>query len=137
MLFQQPSQRTAVRDITYSELLSQIEQGRVHDMTIAAMKFLAILMIIASLNDTPDEANLIPRLQAKNISISAKPLHEGGGWLMSLLLNALPPRRRSLACGFISLARCNGTALVAGDRWASGKSKAKLYDRDRRPQGNL
>lgn len=48
MLFQQPSQRTAVRDITYSELLSQIEQGRVHDVTIAGNEVLGHLMIIAS-----------------------------------------------------------------------------------------
>ena len=35
MLFQQPSQRTPIRDISYSELLSQIDQGRVHDVIIS------------------------------------------------------------------------------------------------------
>ncbi|MFM8221270.1 MAG: ATP-dependent metallopeptidase FtsH/Yme1/Tma family protein, partial [Planctomycetaceae bacterium] len=35
MLFQQPSQRTPIRDISYSELLSQVDQGRVHDVIIS------------------------------------------------------------------------------------------------------
>ena len=35
MLFQQPGQRTPIRDISFSELLTQIDQGRVHDVTIA------------------------------------------------------------------------------------------------------
>ena len=123
MLFQQPSQRTAVRDITYSELLSQIEQGRVHDVTIAGNE------VLGHFNDnrvfstyTPDEANLIPRLQAKNISISAKPLHEGGGWLMSLLLNALPLVAFLGVWIFLSRQMQGG----AGRAMGFGKSKAKL-----------
>ncbi|MBM3575929.1 MAG: cell division protein FtsH, partial [Alphaproteobacteria bacterium] len=123
MLFQQPSQRTAVRDITYSELLSQIEQGRVHDVTIAGNE------VLGHFNDnrvfstyTPDEANLIPRLQAKNISISAKPLHEGSGWLMSLLLNALPLVAFLGVWIFLSRQMQGG----AGRAMGFGKSKAKL-----------
>jgi len=91
MLFQQPGQRTPIRDISFSELLTQIDQGRVHDVTIAGNE------IMGRFNDNrpfstyaPNDANLIPRLQAHNVSISAKPTNEGGGWLMSLLLNALP-----------------------------------------------
>ena len=38
MLFQQPGQRTPIRDISFSELLTQIDQGRVHDVTIAGQR---------------------------------------------------------------------------------------------------
>ena len=124
MLFQQPSQRTAVRDITYSELLSQIEQGRVHDVTIAGNE------VLGHFNDnrvfstyTPDEANLIPRLQAKNIAISARPLHEGGGWLMSLLLNALPLVAFLGVWIFLSRQMQGG---AGGRAMGFGKSKAKM-----------
>ncbi len=91
MLFQQPSQRTPIRDISYSELLSQVDQGRVHDVTIAGNE------ITGHFNDNrpfftyaPDDANVVPRLQAKKVAISARPMNEGNSWLMSLLLNALP-----------------------------------------------
>ena len=87
MLFQQPGQRTPIRDISYSELLTQIDQGRVHDVTIAGNE------IVGHFNDNrpfttyaPDDANLVPRLQAKNVSISAKPARSKisrpcSGWL--------------------------------------------------------
>ena len=124
MLFQQPSQRTAVRDISYSEFLSQIEQGRIHDVTIAGNE------LMGHFNDNrtfstyiPDEANIIPRLQAKNISISARPLNEGGGWLMSLLLNALPLVVFLGVWIFLSRQMQGGGA---GRAMGFGKSKAKL-----------
>ena len=124
MLFQQPSQRTAVRDISYSEFLSQIEQGRIHDVTIAGNE------LMGHFNDNrtfstyiPDEANVIPRLQAKNISISARPLNEGGGWLMSLLLNALPLVVFLGVWIFLSRQMQGGGA---GRAMGFGKSKAKL-----------
>ncbi len=61
MLFQQPGQRTPIRDISYSELLTQIDQSRVHDVTIAGNE------IVGHFNDNrpfttyaPDDANLVP-----------------------------------------------------------------------------
>jgi cell division protease FtsH len=124
MLFQQPSQRTAVREISYSEFLSQIDQGRIHDVTIAGNE------LMGHFNDNrtfstyiPDEANIIPRLQAKNISISARPLNEGGGWLMSLLLNALPLVVFLGVWIFLSRQMQGGGA---GRAMGFGKSKAKL-----------
>ena len=123
MLFQQPNQRTPIRDISYSELLSQVEQGRVHDVTIAGNE------ITGHFNDNrpfftyaPDDANIVPRLQAKNVTISARPLNEGGGWLMSLLLNALPLVAFIGVWIFLSRQMQGG----AGRAMGFGKSKAKL-----------
>ena len=68
MLFQQTGQRTPGLDITFSELVTEIDQGRVHDVTIAGNE------ITGHFNDNrpfttyaPDDANLVPRLQAKNV----------------------------------------------------------------------
>ena len=35
LVFQQNGQRTSIRDISFSELLVQIDEGRVHDVTIS------------------------------------------------------------------------------------------------------
>ncbi|CCJ05863.1 ATP-dependent zinc metalloprotease FtsH [Methylocystis sp. SC2] len=123
MLFQQPGQRTPIRDISYSELLTQIDQGRVHDVTIAGNE------IVGHFNDNrpfttyaPDDANLVPRLQAKNVSISAKPNNEGGSFLVTLLLNALPLVAFLAVWIFLSRQMQGG----AGRAMGFGKSKAKL-----------
>jgi cell division protease FtsH len=123
MLFQQPGQRTPIRDISYSELLTQIDQGRVHDVTIAGNE------IVGHFNDNrpfttyaPDDANLVPRLQAKNVSISAKPNNEGGSFMMTLLLNALPLVAFLAVWIFLSRQMQGG----AGRAMGFGKSKAKL-----------
>ena len=121
MLFQQTGQRTPGLDITFSELVTEIDQGRVHDVTIAGNE------ITGHFNDNrpfttyaPDDANLMPRLQAKNVSISAK-RKEGGGFLMSLLLNALP--LVAFLAVWIFLSRRAGRP---GRAMGFGKSKAKL-----------
>ena len=91
MLFQQPGQRTPIRDISFSELLTQIDQGRVHDVTIAGNE------ITGHFSDnrpfqtySPNDPSLVQRLQSKNVQISAKPLSDGNSWMMTLLLNGLP-----------------------------------------------
>jgi cell division protease FtsH len=123
MLFQQPGQRTPIRDISFSELLTQIDQGRVHDVTISGND------VVGHFNDNrafstyiPNEANIIPRLQAHNVSISAKPLSDGSSWLMTLALNALPLVAFLGVWIFLSRQMQGG----AGRAMGFGKSKAKL-----------
>src|SRR5574341_166529 len=86
MLFQQPGQRTPIRDITFSELLTQIDQGRVHDVTIAGSE------VTGHFSDNhpfttyvPNDPTLVQKLLAKNVAISARPAAEGNSWLMTLL----------------------------------------------------
>ena len=125
MLFQQPSQRTPIRDISYSELLSQVDQGRVHDVTIAGNE------ITGHFNDNrpfftyaPDDANIVPRLQAKKVAISARPMNDGNSWLMSLLLNALP--LVAFIGVWIFLSRQMNGGMGGRGAMGFGKSKAKL-----------
>ncbi len=122
-LLQQRSQRTPSRDISFSELLAQIDDGRVHDVTIAGEE------ISGHFNDNrsfqtyaPEDPGLVPRLESKKVQISAKPMNEGNGFWMSLLLNALP---LALFVGlwiYMSRQMQGG----AGRAMGFGKSKAKL-----------
>ncbi|MGA3064933.1 MAG: ATP-dependent metallopeptidase FtsH/Yme1/Tma family protein, partial [Methylocystis sp.] len=123
MLFQQPGQRTPIRDISFSELLTQIDQGRVHDVTIAGNE------ITGHFSDnrpfqtySPNDPSLVQRLQSKNVQISAKPLSDGNSWMMTLLLNGLPLIAFLGVWIFLSRQMQGG----AGRAMGFGKSKAKL-----------
>ncbi len=124
MLFQQPGQRTPIRDITFSELLTQIDQGRVHDVTISGNE------ISGRFSDNrpfqtyaPNDPTLVQRLQSKNVQISAKPLNDGNGWLMTILLNVLPLIAILGVWIFLSRQMQGG---MGGRAMGFGKSKAKL-----------
>ena len=91
-MYQHQTTRTSGREITFSELLVQIDEGRVHDVVIAGNE------ISGHFNDNrtfqtyaPADPNLIQRLQSKRVQITARPSGEGSGnfWL-NLLLNLLP-----------------------------------------------
>ncbi|WP_197507781.1 ATP-dependent metallopeptidase FtsH/Yme1/Tma family protein, partial [Methylosinus sp. 3S-1] len=124
MLFDQRSQRTSGRDITFSELLAQIELGRVHDVTIAGSEITGHFMDNRSfVTYAPNDPTLVQRLQAKNVSISAKPSSEGGSWWMTLLLNALPLVAFIGVWIFLSRQMQGG---AGGRAMGFGKSKAKL-----------
>ncbi|MBY6240527.1 ATP-dependent zinc metalloprotease FtsH [Methylosinus sp. Sm6] len=123
MLFQQPGQRTPIRDISFSELLTQIDQGRVHDVTIAGNE------ITGHFSDNrpfstyaPNDPSLVQKLTAKNVAISARPPADGNSWLMTLLINGLPLIAFLGVWIFLSrqMQGAGGRAL------GFGKSKAKL-----------
>jgi len=124
MLFQQPSQRASMRDITFSELLTKIDAGEVHDVTIAGNE------ISGHFNDNrlfqtyaPSDPTLVSRLQSKNIQISAKPLTDPNGFWMTLLLNALP---LVLFLGLWVYMSRQMQGGMGGRAMGFGKSKAKL-----------
>jgi cell division protease FtsH len=124
MLFQQPSQRTPIRDITFSELLAQIDQGRVHDVTISGNE------ISGHFSDNrpfqtyaPNDPSLVQRLQSNKVQISARPLGDGNGWLITLLVNGLPLLAFLGVWIFLSRQMQGG---MGGRAMGFGKSKAKL-----------
>ncbi|HEY8065975.1 MAG TPA: ATP-dependent metallopeptidase FtsH/Yme1/Tma family protein, partial [Methylosinus sp.] len=124
MLFDQRNQRTAGRDITFSELLAQIDQGRVHDVTIAGNEISGHFADNRSFTTyAPNDPTLVQRLAAKNVSISARPSSDSGNWWMTLFLNALPLIAFLGVWVFLSRQMQNGGA---GRAMGFGKSKAKL-----------
>ncbi len=125
IMFQQHSPRTQIRDISFSELLVQIDEGRIHDVTISGNE------ITGHFNDnrsfttyTPNDADLVSRLEAKKVQISAKPSGDQNGFWMTLALNALP---LVLFIGvWIFLSRQMQGGGMGGRAMGFGKSKAKL-----------
>jgi cell division protease FtsH len=123
MLFQNPGQRSPTQDITFSDLLNQVDQGRVRDVTISGRE------ISGHYNDgrtfatyAPPMAGLVDKLYQKNVSISAKPESEGNSWLLTLLVNGLP--LIAFIGVWIFLSRQMQGA--GGKAMGFGKSKAKL-----------
>ena len=123
-MFQHQQTRTPAREISFSELLVQIDEGRVHDVTIAGNE------ILGHFNDNrpfqtfaPNDPTLISKLESKKVQISAKPGGDNPGWMSTLLVNGLP---LLLFIGvWIYMARqMQGGA--GGRAMGFGKSKAKM-----------
>jgi cell division protease FtsH len=118
--------RTSGREITYSELLVQIDGGRVHDVMISGNEISGHFKDNRSFQTyAPADPSLIQKLQSANIQITARPEHDGpGGFWTSLLVNALP---LLLFIGvWIYMARQMNGMGGRGGPMGFGKSKAKL-----------
>ena len=124
IVFQQQSQRTPARDITFSELLAQVDDGHVHDVTIAGNEISGHFADNRSfVTYAPHDPNLVQRMQSKKVQITAKPAGDGNSLLSTILINGLP---LLLFIGvWIYMARqMQGGA--GGRAMGFGKSKAKL-----------
>ncbi len=123
MLFQNPGQRQQTQEIPFSQLLSEVDQGRVREVTISGNE------IFGHFNDnrafstyTPNDPTLVSKLYQKNVSITAKPPSDGNNWLVTLLVNGLP--LIAFLGVWIFLSRQMQGA--GGKAMGFGKSKAKL-----------
>jgi cell division protease FtsH len=125
-MYQNQTTRTSGREITFSELLVQIDEGRVHDVIIAGNE------ISGHFNDNrsfqtyaPADPNLIQRLQGKSVQITARPSNDGpGGFWVNLLLNLLP---LVLFIGlWVMMSRQMNGGMGGRGGMGFGKSKAKL-----------
>jgi len=122
-LFQNPGQRAAPNDITFSQLLADVDQGRVRDVVIQGQE------ITGTYNDgkpfqtyAPNDPSLIQRLYGKGVSITAKPPGDNVPWFVSLLVSWLP--FLALIGVWIFLSRQMQGA--GGKALGFGKSRAKL-----------
>ena len=124
-LFQSPGQKTPSSEITFSQLLSEVDQGHVREVTIAGPD------ISGRFTDNrpfmtyaPSDPSLVDTLYKKNVSITAKPPSDGNSWLMTLLVNGLP--LIAFLGVWIFLSRQMQGA--GGKAMGFGKSKAKLLN---------
>src|SRR5476649_2469850 len=122
-LFQNPGQRTVSNDITFSQLLADVDQGRVRDVVIQGPE------ISGTYNDgkpfqtyAPLDPSLVQRLYGKGVSITAKPPGDNVPWFVSLLVSWLP--FLALIGVWIFLSRQMQGA--GGKALGFGKSRAKL-----------
>ncbi len=123
MLFQNPGQRQQTQEIPFSQLLTEVDQGRVREVTISGNE------VFGHFNDNrafstyaPNDPTLVQSLYKKNVSITAKPPSDGNNWLVTLLVNGLP--LIAFLGVWIFLSRQMQGA--GGKAMGFGKSKAKL-----------
>jgi len=122
-LFQSPDQRTAGRDIAYSQLLTDADAGRVASVVIAGNAITGTYQDGTAFSTyAPADPNLVPRLQERGVRINARPQQDSTPWFISLLINWLPILIFIGAWIFLSRQMQSG----AGRAMGFGKSKAKL-----------
>ncbi len=123
MLFQNPGQRVASTDITFSQLLNEVDQGRVREVTISGSEINGHFSNNQAFSTyAPNDPTLVQNLYKKNVAISARPPSDGNSWLVTLLVNGLP--LIAFLGVWIFLSRQMQGA--GGKAMGFGKSKAKL-----------
>ena len=90
-LFQDPVRRDQPQEISFSQLVSEIDQGRVRDVLIQGPE------IYGTLTDgrrfqtyLPGDSSLVQRLYAKGVSINARAPGNDVPWFVSLIIAWLP-----------------------------------------------
>ena len=123
MLFQNPGQRTQTAEIPFSQLLSDVDSGRVRDVTIAGHEITGHYTDARAFTTyAPADPSLVQTLYKKNVLIQARPPSDGNSWLVTLLVNGLP--LIAFLGVWIFLSRQMQGA--GGKAMGFGKSKAKL-----------
>jgi len=122
-VFQNPSQRTQSTEISFSQLLNEVDQNRVKDVVIQGPE------IHGTFSDgrqfqtyAPNDPTLVQRLYSKNVAITARPLQNDVPWFLQLLISWLP--FIALIGVWIFLSRQMQGA--GGKALGFGKSRAKL-----------
>src|SRR5207302_628527 len=122
-LFQNPGQRTTAQDISFSQLLNEVDQGRVRDVLIQGPEIHGTFTDGRSFQTyAPNDQTLIQRLYGKGVSITARPQQNDVPWFVSLLMSWLP--FIALIGVWIFLSRQMQGA--GGKALGFGKSRAKL-----------
>jgi cell division protease FtsH len=122
-LFQSPGQRIATNEISFSDLLAQVDSGNVRDVTISGD------VITGTFNDnrsfqtySPKDPNLVDRLYDKGVTIRARPATDGSPSLLDVFVQWFP-MLLLIAVWIFFMRQMQGGG---GKAMGFGKSKAKL-----------
>lgn len=123
-LFQNPSQRAVSSEVEYSKFLDDVDAGKIKRVEIQGDRIIGTYVDNGSNFATysPGDADLVRRLEGKNVVIAARPLSDGSTSLLGILVSWLP---MIIILGvWIFFMR----QMQGGSRGAMGfgKSKAKL-----------
>ena len=89
-LFQNPAQRTDVSGIPFSQLLNEVDQGRVRDVLILGQEVRGTYSDGRSFQSyAPSDQAWIQRLYQKGVSVTIRP-RESEPWFVALLVSWLP-----------------------------------------------
>ena len=90
-LFQNPGQRPPSQEISFSQFIGEVDQGRIREVLIQGSE------IQGSYTDgrrfqvyAPNDPTLTQRLLAKSVTVTARPQHNEVPWFVSLVLAWLP-----------------------------------------------
>ncbi len=124
MLFQGGTgQRQQTQDISFSQLLNDVDQGKVREVTISGNEITGHFTDNRAFSTyAPNDPTLVQTLYKKNVLITARPPSDGNSWLVTLLVNGLP--LIAFLGVWIFLSRQMQGA--GGKAMGFGKSKAKL-----------
>ena len=122
-VFQNPGQRSVSQDISFSQLLNDVDQGKVRDVVIQGPEIHGTYTDGRGFNTyAPNDPTLVQRLYGKGVTITARPLQDNVPWFVSLLVSWLP--FIALIGVWIFLSRQMQGA--GGKALGFGKSRAKL-----------
>lgn len=120
------AQRKHVTELSFTDLVSQIEEGRMHDLIITGNEITGRYKNNEKFESyVPSVTTFLQKIDGKKIQINAKPPEENG-LLMSIFINILP-----ILVFFglwILISRRAGRGGLGGPLGGIGKSKAKLLD---------
>jgi len=122
-LFQNPGQRASSQDISFSQLLSEVDQGHVRDVVIQGPEIHGTFNNNTSFQTyAPNDPTLVSRLYNGKVQITAKPPGDNVPWFVSLLVSWLPFIALIGVWVFLSRQMQGG----AGKAMGFGKSRAKM-----------
>jgi len=122
-LFQNPARQTRANEISFSQLLTEVDSGTIGEVTIAGNQ------ITGEYTDgrqfqtyAPDDPSLVQRLHDKKVKITARPSEEDVPSLMGVLVSWFPMLLLIAVWIFFMRQMQSGGGRAMG----FGKSKAKL-----------
>ena len=122
-LFQNPGQRASSQDISFSQLLSEVDQNRVRDVVIQGPDIHGTFTNGSSFQTyAPSDPTLVKRLYDAKVQITAKPPGDNVPWFVSLLVSWLPFIALIGVWIFLSRQMQGGAGKARG----FGKSRAKM-----------
>ena len=122
-LFQNPGQRASSQDISFSQLLTEVDQNHVRDVVIQGPEIHGTFTNGSSFQTyAPNDPTLVSRLYNGKVSITAKPPGDNMPWFVSLLVSWLPLIALIGVWIFLSRQMQGG----AGKAMGFGKSRAKM-----------
>ena len=76
-VFQNPGQRSVTQDISFSQLLNDVDQGKVRDVVIQGPEIHGTYTDGRGFNTyAPNDPTLVQRLYGKGVTITARPLQD-------------------------------------------------------------
>jgi cell division protease FtsH len=122
-LFQNPGQRATSQDISFSQLLTEVDAKHVRDVVIQGPEIHGTFTNGSSFQTyAPNDPTLVSKLYAGQVQITAKPPGDNVPWFVSLLVSWLPFIALIGVWIFLSRQMQGG----AGKAMGFGKSRAKM-----------